>query len=107
MKYLTGSTSETFGGNDGTATVYTNIRKGFDKEMPNVAHFLKNFTFPISMMNQIIGMLNEDAQLKPGKAGLLWTKKHPEVYKKWLEGVKTADGKPALPAFENFLKTVH
>ncbi|MEA1968414.1 MAG: ABC transporter substrate-binding protein [Thermodesulfobacteriota bacterium] len=107
MKYLTGSTSKTFGENDGTATVYTNIRKGFDQEMPNVATFLKNFSFPISMMNQIIGMLNDDAQLKPGKAGLLWTKKHPEVYKGWLANVKTTSGKPALPAFEKFLKTVH
>ncbi|MEA2060659.1 MAG: ABC transporter substrate-binding protein [Thermodesulfobacteriota bacterium] len=106
MKYLTGSTAETFGANDGTATVYTNIRKGFDKEMPNIARFLQNFIFPISMMNQIIGMLHEDAQLKPGKAGLLWTKAHPEVYTGWFKGVETSDGKPALPAFEAYLKTI-
>jgi len=106
MTYLTGSTSKTFGANDGTATVYTNIRKGFDKEMPNVATFLKNFTFPISMMNQIIGMLNDNNDLEPGEAGLKWTKQHPEIYKKWLKGVTTADGKPALPVFENFLDTI-
>jgi len=107
MKYLDGSTPETFGANNGTATVYTNIRKGFDKEMPNVAHFLKNFTFPISMMNQIIGMLNDDQQLKAGKAGLLWVKKHPKIYMNWLKGVKTIDGEPALPVFEKCLKTIN
>jgi len=53
MSYLTGSTPDTFGGDNGTATVWTNTRKGFEKDMPNVAIFLKNFTFPISMVNQI------------------------------------------------------
>ena len=106
MKYLTGSTAETFGGNDGTATVYTNIRKGFAEEQPNVARFLKNFTFPIAMMNEISFMLQNDKTLDHEEAGLAWVKAHPEICKGWLEGVKTVDGKPALPAFEAFLVTV-
>lgn len=106
MGYLTGSTAETFGPDNGTATVYTNIRSGFDKEMPNVAKFLKNFTFPVSMMNQIMTTLHENDDLKPKEAGLQWVKDHPEIYKKWLEGVKTFDGKPALPAFEEYLSTL-
>ncbi len=105
MKYLTGSTAETFGGNDGTATVYTNIHKGFDKEMPNVGHFLKNFTFPISMINEISLMLQENKQLSHGEAGMAYLKEHPEVYQGWLKGVTTADGsKPALPVFEAYLR---
>lgn len=99
MKYLTGSTAETFGDNDGTATVYTNLRKGFAEEQPNVALFLKNFTFPIAMMNEIAQMLQDDKRLKHGEAGLIWLKNHPEIYGGWLEGVKTIDGKPALPIF--------
>jgi glycine betaine/proline transport system substrate-binding protein len=98
MTYLTGSTDETFGADDGKATVYTNIRKGFDAEMPNVAVFLKHFTFPVSMMNQIMVALHADNSLKPREAGLAWLKKHPEMCDKWLEGVTTADGKPGAAA---------
>jgi glycine betaine/proline transport system substrate-binding protein len=103
MKYLTGSTAETFGENDGTATVYTNIRKGFEQEHPNVAHFLKNFIFPISMINEISLMLQNDKQLTHAEAGLAYVKQHPEIYRGWLDGVTTAAGKPALPAFEAYL----
>jgi glycine betaine/proline transport system substrate-binding protein len=106
MKYLTGSTAETFGDNDGTATVYTNIRKGFAEEQPNVAKFLENFVFPISMMNEIAQMLNDNKNLKHGEAGLAWVKQHPEIYRGWLEGVTTAEGKPALPVFEASLKAL-
>ena len=104
MKYLTGSTAETFGENDGTATVYTNIRKGFDKENPNVAKFLKQFIFPIPMMNEIMAMLYENDGLKPYQAGMHWVARHPEIYRGWLEEVKTVDGEPALPAFERYLE---
>jgi glycine betaine/proline transport system substrate-binding protein len=106
MKYLKGSTGDTFGENDGTATVYTNIRKGFDKENPNVATFLKNFTFPVSMMNEIMEKLHKSKDMKPKDAGLAWVKEHPEMYKKWLEGVTTVDGKPALPVFEKYLQSI-
>jgi glycine betaine/proline transport system substrate-binding protein len=106
MKYLTGSTGETFGENDGTATVYTNIRKGFDTEQPNVARFLKNYIFPISMINEISLMLQNNKQLKHGDAGIAYLKDHPEVYRDWLNGVETADGKPALPVFEATLASL-
>ncbi len=107
MKYLDGSTSETFGKNDGTATVYTIVRDGFVEENKNVAKFLKNLIFPISMMNQIMTTLHEKDGLKPVDAGLDWVKAHPEVYKGWLEGVTTISGEPALPAFEQYLETVN
>ncbi len=107
MKYLTGSTAETFGENDGTATVYTNIHKGFDKEMPNVGIFLKNFIFPISMINEISLMLQENKDYTHAEAGLAYLKEHPEVYTGWLEGVTTADGsKSALPVFEAYLQKI-
>jgi glycine betaine/proline transport system substrate-binding protein len=104
MKYLKGSTAETFGPNDGTATVYTNYRKGFDQEYPNVTEFLKNFTFPISMMNEIMTMLHKNDNMEPADAGMEWIKNHPERYQKWLKGIETVDGKPALPAFEAALQ---
>lgn len=106
MKYLTGSTAETFGENNGTATVYTNIRRGFAEEQPNVALFLKNFIFPIPMMNEISNMLKNDKKLKHAEAGLIWIKQHPEIYRGWLKNVKTVDGKPALPVFEGYLQSI-
>ena len=106
MKYLTGSTAETFGDNNGTATVYTNIRQGFAEEQPNVAKFLKNFTFPIAMMNEISQMLQDNSRMKHAEAGLSWLKQHPEIYRGWLEGVKTVDGQTALPVFESYLQSI-
>jgi len=58
------------------------------------------------MMNEISFMLQNDKTLDHEEAGLAWVKAHPEICKGWLEGVKTVDGKPALPAFEAFLVTV-
>ncbi len=100
MTYLKGATAETFGPNDGAAVVWTNIRKGLETDMPNVALYLKNLEFPISMMNQIMTDIHEKNSLTPLMAGLNWLKEHPEIYASWLKGVKTVDGAPALPAFE-------
>lgn len=104
MKYLAGSTDETFGGNDGTATVFTNTRKGFVEEMPSVGLFLKQLNFPVSMMNQIMLTLHKNQELKPLDAGLAFLKAHPEIYSAWFKGVTTADGKDALPVVEAYFK---
>ena len=105
MRYLAGSTAETFGADDGTATVFTNVRAGFPEANPNVATFLKQLTFPVSMMNQIMVELHADDDLKPRDAGLDWVAQHPDIYNAWLEGVTTADGEPDAPAFEAWLQT--
>ncbi len=68
-----------------------------------MAHFLKNYTLPISMINEISLMLHNDKQLTHGEAGMSYLKMHPEIYHRWFKGVKTANGKPALPAFETYL----
>jgi len=104
MTYLTGSTNETFGPNDGTATVWTNVRKGFEEDQPNVARLFKNMTFPVTMMNAIMTTLYKDKSLTHLQAGLQWVKANPQSYKGWLEGVTTADGQPAIPAFEAYLE---
>ncbi len=100
MEYLKGSDERTFGENDGTATVYINIRSGFDQEQPNVIKFLENFEVPIDMINTAMTMLYEDSNLKDLDAGLIWLRENPEVYRGWMEGVTTVDGKPALPLIE-------
>ncbi|HSO19146.1 MAG TPA: glycine betaine ABC transporter substrate-binding protein [Desulfosarcina sp.] len=106
MTYLTGSTDATFGPNDGTATVWTNVRKGFAEEQPNAARLFANMLFPVSMMNQIMTNLYEDKSLTPRLAGLKWLKANPDGYQKWFEGVTTADGKPGAPAFAAYLEAV-
>jgi glycine betaine/proline transport system substrate-binding protein len=100
MEYLKGSDERTFGENDGTATVYINIRSGFEQEQPNVIKFLENFKVPIDMINTAMTMLNEDNNLEELEAGLTWLRQNPEVYRGWMEGVTTVDGKPALPLIE-------
>ncbi len=107
MKYLTGSTEETFGRRNGTAIVYTNIRNGFAEEQPNVARFLKNLTFPIDMINQISLMLHNDKELNIEEAGVRYLKENPTFSKvwvyAWLKGVKTSDGEKAYPVFSKWL----
>lgn len=105
MKYLTGSTAGTFGKNDGTATVFTNVHKGFTQEKPNVGQFLKNFIFPISMINEVSLMMQNNKDLHHLEAGLMYLKAHPEIYTAWLQGVNSADGSEnALPLFMAALK---
>lgn len=103
MTYLTGSTDQTFGGDNGTATVWTNIRKGLAKDNPNVARLFKNMTFPVSMMNQIMTSVHEDKKLKLDEAGLKWLKANPATYEQWLDGVTTAHGTPGAAAFKAYL----
>lgn len=105
MTYLTGSTDQTFGDDDGTATVWTNVRKGLEQDNPNVAKLFKNMTFPVSMMNQIMTSVHEDKSLKLDKAGLKWLKANPDMYEKWLDGVTTVDGKPGAAAFKAYLES--
>ncbi|TVQ99574.1 MAG: ABC transporter substrate-binding protein [Desulfovibrionales bacterium] len=100
MSYLTGSDETTFGENDGTATVYINIRSGFDQQQPNIANFLNNYLVPIEMINEAMNMLHEDSALEPLEAGLTWLRANPEIYRGWMEGVNTVDGQPALPVIE-------
>ena len=106
MTYLTGSTDQTFGGNNGTATVYTNIRKGLEQDNPNVAKLFKNMTFPVSMMNQIMTSVHNDKTIGLSKAGLKWLKANPATYENWLKGVTTADGKPATATFKAYLDSI-
>ncbi|RQD61897.1 MAG: ABC transporter substrate-binding protein [Desulfonatronovibrio sp. MSAO_Bac4] len=100
MEYLKGSDENTFGENDGTATVYINVRDGFADDHPMVNNFLKNYLVPIDMVNNAMTMLHEDNTMEHLDAGLAWLRNNPEVYKGWLEGITTADGQPALPVFE-------
>ena len=101
LTYLSGG-DEYFGPNYGGAEVFTNIRKGYTKECPNVGRFLTNLRFTLDMEGVIMGeILNNNVD--PQEAATAWLKKNPQVLNEWLDGVTTANGKNGLNAVRNSL----
>ncbi len=96
MAYLTGG-DDYFGPNFGGATVYTNTRKGYVDECPNVGQFLKNLEFTLPLENAIMGKILDDGEA-PEQAATEWLKANPDVLNGWLAGVTTRDGKDGLAA---------
>jgi len=90
LTYLTGG-DDFFGPNLGGATIYTNVRKGYTGDCPNVGKLLGNLKFTLAMENEIMGAILNDGQ-DPDKAASAWLKKHPDIVKGWLKGVTTMGG---------------
>jgi glycine betaine/proline transport system substrate-binding protein len=100
LTYLKGG-DDYFGPNYGQATVYTLTRPNYVEENPNLGTFFNQLQFKLAMENEIMkdiadGMNAHDAAMK-------WLKANPGILNGWLEGVKTADGKSALPAVQAHL----
>ncbi|MDE8603290.1 choline ABC transporter substrate-binding protein [Marinomonas sp. RSW2] len=100
LKYLSGG-DKYFGPNFGGATIRTLTRKGYANECKNVSKLLSNLEFGLTMENEIIG-----SEEKPEQAAASWIKAHPEVLDKWLQGVTTYQGQPALPAVKKQLSAM-
>lgn len=96
LQYLAGG-DDFFGPNYGAATVYTNVRKGYISECPNVGQFIKNTVFDLKMENEIMSAMLDDGK-EPEVAATAWLKKNPQILGTWLAGVKTTDGKEGLGA---------
>jgi len=90
LTYLAGG-DDFFGPNFGGATVFTNIRKGYLGECPNVGKLLKNLQFTLAMENEIMGAILDDGE-DPDKAAKAWLSKNPDVALAWVKGVTTMDG---------------
>ncbi len=102
MAYLSGG-DDVFGPDYGGATVYTNVRRGYVEECPNVGRLLGNLVFSLEMENEIMGaILNDGAD--PAAAAKAWLKEHPDVLDQWLDGVTTLDGEPGLAAVQASLQ---
>lgn len=102
LTYLPGG-DDYFGPDLGGATVYTNTRKGYSEECPNLGHFLENLSFTLPMENEIMGAILDDG-IEPQTAAKAWLVEHPDMIETWLEGVKTADGSAdALPVAKDAL----
>lgn len=92
LAYLDGG-DEYFGPNQGGATVYTVVRKGYAQQCPNVARLLGNLVFSLDMENQLMDrVLNEKDN--PRRAVRNWLKRNPERLEAWLKGVATRSGAP-------------
>lgn len=96
MAYLTGG-DDVFGPNFGGATVYTNVRKGYLEECPNVGQFIRNLKFTLAMENEVMGAILDDGKV-PADAAKAWLKSNPATLETWLTGVTTRDGKDGLAA---------
>jgi glycine betaine/proline transport system substrate-binding protein len=93
ITYLTGG-EKAFGA---SAEVDTIVRKGYATECPNVGRLLKQLAFSVSGENEMMKAISED-HVPAAEATKQWLKAHPDVLDKWLDGVTTFDGAPALPA---------
>ncbi len=96
IKYLSGGDA-VFGPNFGGATIYTLTRRDYAKECPNVARLVSNLKFSLRGESEMMGAIL-DRHEQPDAAAAAWLAAHPQVLKNWLDGVRTADGKPALGA---------
>jgi glycine betaine/proline transport system substrate-binding protein len=93
MHYLKGG--EKYFGD--TGSVYTLTRKGYTQACPNVGKLLTNLSFTQEMENSIMAEV-VNKKVSNAEAAKAWIKANPAVLDKWLDGVKTVDGKDALPA---------
>ncbi|WP_339419262.1 MULTISPECIES: choline ABC transporter substrate-binding protein [unclassified Pseudomonas] len=93
MHYLKGG--EKYFGD--TGSVYTLTRKGYAQACPNVGKLLTNLSFTQEMENAIMAQVANN-KVSNAEAAKAWIKANPAVLDKWLDGVKTLDGKDALSA---------
>ncbi|MET0777070.1 MAG: choline ABC transporter substrate-binding protein [Pseudomonas mandelii] len=93
MHYLKGG--EKYFGD--TGSVHTLTRKGYAQACPNVGKLLTNLSFTQEMENSIMAEV-VNKKISNAEAAKAWIKANPAVLDKWLDGVKTVDGKDALPA---------
>ena len=101
LVYLTGG-DDYFGPDLGGAEIFTNVRRGYISECPNVGKLLHNLKFTLTMENTIMGAILDDEQ-EPKKAVIDWMRNNPADVDKWLDGVATFDGKDGRTAFRNAL----
>ncbi len=102
IEYLSGG-DDYFGPNYGGANVYTNVRKGYTTECPNVGKLLNNLSFSLQLENEVMGKILNDGQ-SPEVAAREWLKTNPAALKPWLAGVTTLDGKDGMSAVEQYLE---
>ncbi|MDM5147119.1 choline ABC transporter substrate-binding protein [Candidatus Persebacteraceae bacterium Df01] len=102
LVYLSGG-DDYFGPNYGGASVFTNTRKDYVKECPNVGVLLNNLQFTLTMEGAIMGAILDHGQ-EPRAAAHDWLQQNPNVLDGWLKGVKTITGNDGLAAVKTALE---
>ncbi|NNC22686.1 ABC transporter substrate-binding protein [Salinisphaera sp. USBA-960] len=80
-----------------SAAVYTLVSKELPQKAPNVTRFLKQMHVDSTVQSQWVHAYSREND-KLTAVSHNWIKNNMDVVSQWLDGVKTADGKPALPA---------
>jgi glycine betaine/proline transport system substrate-binding protein len=96
LRYLSGGDT-VFGPNFGGASVYTNVRAGYQQQCPNVGRLLRNLHFTPRGESQLMADIIDQHQ-PPEVAAAAWLAANPAIVGSWLEGVYSFDGRPALDA---------
>ncbi|MEH3021648.1 MAG: choline ABC transporter substrate-binding protein [Pseudomonas oryzihabitans] len=92
LAYLDGG-DDFFGPNQGGATVYTLVRKGYAQQCANVSKLLSNLVFTPAMENYLMDRVANE-QENPRRAVRNWLKRNPDQLDAWLKGVTTRGGAP-------------
>jgi glycine betaine/proline transport system substrate-binding protein len=103
VRYLTGG-DEYFGPNFGAATVNTVVRRGYLQECPNVGRLLQNLVFTVELENLLMDRILTD-KVSAADLAREWVGGHPAELERWLDGVQTFDGRPALEVFRSPVQT--
>ncbi len=101
LTYLAGG-DDWFGPNFGGAEVFTNVRRGYAGECPNVGALLANLSFTLAMENEIMTAILDEGE-EPRKAAAAWLRNHPDMLDGWLDGVTTMDGGDGMAAVKAHL----
>lgn len=96
LAYLDGG-DDYFGPNQGGATVYTLVRKGYTQQCPNVGKLLGNLVFTPAMENILMDRVANE-QENPRRAVRNWLKQNPDQVEALLKGVNTRSGAPGNAA---------
>jgi len=84
----------TFGPDNGGATIFTNVRAGYLDECPNIGRLLRQLKFSLPIEDHVMGSILFDG-VEPARAAQDWLRTNPTIWQGWLENVLSFDGAPA------------
>jgi glycine betaine/proline transport system substrate-binding protein len=86
-----------------SSKVYTVASNDFGKTYPQARAFLKTLYVPADIQSAWILSFGYEKG-DPAEIAKAWIAANPDTVSKWLEGVLTADGKPAFDAVREKIK---
>jgi glycine betaine/proline transport system substrate-binding protein len=96
MQYLAGG-DDTFGANFGGATIYTDVRRGYLQECPNVGTLLRQLKFTPDIESRMMALILDEHRDGRSAAGT-FLQAHPRELAAWLGGIAAFQGGSGLEA---------